>query len=245
VEQNRVKAVIEYDGSKFKGFQIQKGEITTVVSSIESALKSLGIDSKVIGSGRTDSGVHATGQVIHFDIPTYWKKKTLNELKSRLNQKLTYIRFKYLKLVDNSFHAQYSAKVRVYRYLIKRTPLKVFERDFITYRELNNLKLIKEGLKLFEGQHDFGYFKKEGSFTSSDIRTIYRTKVAEVGSYVAIYTFANGYLRSQIRLIVESLFALDRGDISLKELKEQIDKKRRYITKPSPPNGLYLNRVIY
>ena len=241
----RVKAVIEYDGSKFDGFQIQKNTKNTIVGKLTDALKTLGIESKIVGSGRTDKGVHATFQVVHFDLPTFWEKKSLSELKSKLNKKLLYIRVKYLKKVSPSFHAQYSAKVRVYRYLIKTTPLRVFERDYITYYKIDNLELIKEGLKLFEGEHNFKFFKKEGSFTKNDIRKIYKTKLVSQKDYIAIYLFANGYLRGQVRLIITALFALDKGKITLTELKEQIDAKRRYITKPAPPNGLYLNRVFY
>ncbi len=241
----RVKAIISYDGSKFFGFQRQKQTNNTVVQNIESALNSLGIESKVIGSGRTDRGVHAKGQVIHFDLPIYWQNKSLNELKQRLNQKLKYTKFLYIKKIDKNFHAQYSAKVRVYRYLIKTTPLSVFEKDFVSYYKIDDINLFKKALLQYIGEHNFKYFKKEGSITSSDVREIYKIKVIKIKSYYAIYIYANGFLRSQVRMMIEGALKVERGQISLNNLKEQIDAKKRYFTTLAKPEGLYLFKVIY
>ena len=241
----RVKATIAYDGSKFFGFQRQSQTNKTVVEHIENALKSIGINSKVVGSGRTDRGVHATGQVIHFDIPIYWQNKSLIELKNRLNQKLRYINFKYIKEVDENFHAQYSAKIRIYRYLIKTTQPNVFEKDFISYYKIDNIKLFKDALNLYIGEHNFKYFKKEGSITSSDIREIKKIKSKKVKNYYAIYIYANGYLRSQVRMMIEGALRVERGLITLNNLKEQIKGKKRYFTTLAKPEGLYLFKVIY
>ena len=87
----RVKAVISYDGSHYQGFQKQKSTKMTVTSAIEEALVSLKIDSPIVGSGRTDAGVHATGQVIHFDLPNFWTD--LENLKLNLNRKFADIFF--------------------------------------------------------------------------------------------------------------------------------------------------------
>jgi len=241
----RVKATISYDGSKFFGFQRQKETNLTIVQKIESALNSLGIKSKVTGSGRTDRGVHATGQVIHFDIPKYWQEKSLKELKYRLNQKLKYIKFKYIKYVDSSFHAQYSAKIRAYRYIIKTKDLTVFERDYISYYKINNPNLFKEALQLYIGRHNFKYFKKEGSFTSSDIREVKKIIVKNISSYYFIYIFANGFLRSQVRMMIEGALLVDSGKITLLELKKQLNGKKRYFSTLSQANGLYLFKVFY
>jgi tRNA pseudouridine38-40 synthase len=242
----KVAAVIEYDGSKFSGFQRQKEISNTIVENIEKALKELGINSKVVGSGRTDKGVHATFQVVSFDIPQYWQAKAKSELKYRLNQKLNYIRFKYIKKVSSSFHAQYSAKVRVYRYLIKTTQPTVFEKDYVSYYQINDIKKLKEAIELFRGKHNFKYFKKEGSVTSSDIREIYKTKVTTLNrDYIAIHFFANGYLRSQIRLMVAAALDVECGNIKLSDIKEQLNLTKKSSTKLATPNGLYLARVFY
>ncbi len=241
----KIKAIIEYDGSKFNGFQIQKHTSNTIVESLQNTLLSLGINSKIIGSGRTDKGVHASYQVISFKIPFYWQKKSLNELKIRLNQKLEYIRIKYLKIVDNSFHPQYDAKKRVYKYIIKTKEKRVFEEDFVSFYKINNLEKFKLAIKIFEGKHSFKYFKKKGSITNSDIREIYKIKVINKNNYIIVYFIANGYLRSQIRLMIASALEVEKGNISIKELKEQLNLKKRYITKLSCPKGLYLARVFY
>lgn len=241
----RVKAVIAYNGSKFYGFQRQKTTSNTVVQKIEDTLKSLGINSKVIGSGRTDRGVHATGQVIHFDLPLYWQEKSLDELKIRLNQKLKFIEFKNIKKVDKNFHAQYSAKVRVYRYIIKTTKPKVFEREFVSYYPIKDIEKLKNALNLYKGIHNFKYFKKEGSITSSNIREIFNIKVKELNSYKIIYFYANGYLRSQVRMMIEGALKVEQNRLSLDKLKEQIDAKKRYFTSLAKPEGLYLFKVIY
>ena len=112
----RVRATIAYDGSQFFGFQIQPDK-PTVVSALQDVLQSVGIDSKVVGSGRTDRGVHATGQVIHFDLSPYWQR--LSKLQSHLNSKLEAIYIKDISKVESNFHAQYDAKQRVYRYIFK------------------------------------------------------------------------------------------------------------------------------
>ena len=241
----RVKAIIEYDGSKFSGFQIQKHTANTIIQAINDAISSLGIKSKVIGSGRTDKGVHAINQVIHFDIPKFWQEKGLLELKTRLNHKLKFIRFKYIKEVSIDFHAQYSAKTRVYRYLIKTKEPKVFEKDYISFYKIKNINKLSKALKLFEGKHNFKYFKKEGSITSSDIREVYKTKIVKKGDYIAIYFFANGYLRSQVRLMVAAILAYENGKISKEDIKKQLMLKCKYISKPASANGLYLANVFY
>jgi len=241
----RVKAVIEYNGSKFYGFQRQKTTKNSIAETIELALSSLGIFGKIRGSGRTDRGVHATGQVVDFELPKYWQNRSLSELKYRLNQKLGYIRFKYIKEVDNSFHSQYSAKVRVYRYLIKTSTPNIFESEFISYYNIKNIKLLEEALNLYIGRHNFKYFKKEGSVTSSDIREVYKIKVVKLGSFVAIYFFANGYLRSQIRLMIEGALKVERGELNLNKLKEQLELKQKHFTTLAQPQGLYLHKVFY
>ncbi len=240
----RVKATIAYDGSKFSGFQKQKKTKNTVSETIENALKSLGIDTKIVGSGRTDRGVHANNQVIHFDLPIYWQNKSLQELKYRLNQKLKYIQFKYLKKTNINFHAQYSAKIRVYRYLIKEN-ISVFEQDYISQYEIKDVNLFKQALNLYIGKHNFKNFKKEGSYTSSDIREIYKIEIIKIKNLYAIYFFANGYLRSQIRMMIEGALKVSNNQITLSELEEQLNLKNIYFRTLATPQGLYLNKIFY
>ena len=107
-QETKVKAVIAYDGSVYLGFQKQKSTTKTVTHAIEEALNSLQIGSSIVASGRTDAGVHATGQIIHFDLPDFWSD--LNKLKTNLNRKLKDIEFKHISIVADDFHARFSAK---------------------------------------------------------------------------------------------------------------------------------------
>jgi len=127
----RVKAVIAYDGSGYKGFQKQTTTDKTVTAAIEKALRSLQINSSIVGSGRTDAGVHASGQVIHFDLPEFWSD--LDKLKLNLNRKLTEIQFKHISSVSHDFHARFSAKKRLYRYVFKTQKPSIFEQKYISY----------------------------------------------------------------------------------------------------------------
>ena len=239
----RVKAVIAYDGTHFKGFQKQTSTKQTITTSIETALKSLGIQSEIRGSGRTDAGVHATGQVIDFELPPFWRD--LKKLKIELNRKLKYISFKHITQVDNSFHARFSAKKRLYRYIFKTSSPSIFEQNYISYYPNFDAKLLEEALKIFEGTHDFSNFIKTGSITHTNIRTIYQAHYHNYHNYHIIYFEANGFLRSQVRMMTEMAMRVALKKSTLEQLQEQLDLKERYITKLAPPEGLYLARVLY
>ena len=241
----QVKATISYNGNKFYGFQRQAKTSQTVVETIEKALQGLGITSKVRGSGRTDRGVHATGQVIDFSLPIFWQKKSLKELKERLNQKLKDINFKHIKEVNVAFHSQYSAKIRVYRYLIKTTKPSVFEQEFVSFYKIKEPKILQETLELYIGTHNFKNFKKEGSPTTSDIREVYKIKLKRVRNYYAIYFYASGYLRSQVRMMVEGALKVESGKLTISELKEQLEGRKKHFCTLAQPQGLYLAKVIY
>ena len=239
----RVKAVIAYDGSCFFGFQKQTSTPQTVTHAIEEALHSLQIHSAVVGSGRTDAGVHATGQVIHFDLPHFWTD--LDKLKVTLNRKLKEIQFKHISIVSNDFHARFSAKKRVYRYVFKTKKPSVFENNYITYYPEFNTDLLLQALHAFEGVHDFSCFQKTGTVTHTTIRTIYQTTYKKYHGYHMIYFQANGFLRSQVRMMVETVMRCARGELALAQLQEQLRYRKKHVTKLAPPQGLYLSRIIY
>jgi tRNA pseudouridine38-40 synthase len=239
----RVKAIIAYDGGYFKGFQKQKSTPKTVTGTIEKALKSLGIHDEIRGSGRTDAGVHATGQVIDFELPEFWKD--LKKLKMALNQKLTHISFKHISLVSNDFHSRFSAKKRVYRYVFKTTTPSIFEQNHLAYYPTFNKNRLVEALKLFEGEHDFSNFIKTGSITHTNIRHIYKADYKQLKNYHFIYFEANGFLRAQVRMMIEGAMQVALEELTLNELEEQLLLKKRHLTKLAPPEGLYLARIIY
>ena len=239
----RVKAVIAYNGSSFYGFQKQTSTTQTVTSAIERALRSLQIDSPIVGSGRTDAGVHATGQVIHFDIPDFWQD--LSKLKTNLNRKLKEIRFKHITPVDDDFHARFRAKKRLYRYVFKTQKPSLFEQQYIAYYPPFNVSLLKQALHCFKGRHDFEYFHKTGSVTHTNVREIYHTGYKQLGNYHIIYFQSNGFLRSQVRMMVDAAMLCASDKLSIEALKRQITCKERYTTRLAPPEGLYLARIIY
>jgi len=239
----RVKGVIEYDGSKFYGFQKQKNIKNTITQKIEESLKNLNIKSEIRGSGRTDRGVHASNQVIDFEVPLFWED--LKKLQNSLNRGLKYIRFKKIIKVDENFHSRFSAKKRVYRYIFKTSKVSIFERDYISYYPKFNQELLIKALKNFEGEHNFKYFKKSGTTTHTDIRTIYKTAYKNYKDYHIIYFEANGFLRSQVRIMVEFAMGISLKKLTLQQQIEQLNLDKIYSTKLALPNGLYLARVLY
>jgi len=239
----RVKAVITYDGSVYHGFQKQTITDKTITGTIEKALRSLQIDSSIVGSGRTDSGVHATGQVIHFDLPEFWSD--LNKLKLNLNRKLTEIQFKHISSVSHDFHARFSAKKRLYRYVFKTQKPSVFEQKYISYYPEFNATLLREALALFVGEHDFDHFHKTGSVTHTTVREIYRTDYIQQKNYHYIYFQANGFLRSQVRMMTEAAMCCARRELTLEQLLVQIECQEKHSIKLAPPEGLYLAKVLY
>jgi tRNA pseudouridine38-40 synthase len=239
----RVKAVIAYDGSHFFGFQKQKSTPNTVAGELESALHSVHISSEIMGSGRTDAGVHATGQVIHFDLPPYWDD--VNKLKLTLNRKLKHIVIKHITQVNETFHARFSAKKRMYRYVFKTQKPSVFEETYISYYSYFDEKKLQNALDLFIGIHDFKYFKKTGSPTHTDVREIYTAKYLYRKGFHLIYFQANGFLRSQVRMMVEMCMQYAQGRVTLEQVSEQIKTQKKHNQRLAPPEGLYLAQISY
>ena len=239
----RVKAVITYDGSDFLGFQKQKSTKKTIQYIIEDALASLHITPSIVASGRTDAGVHASGQVIHFDLPAFWTD--LSKLKRVLNQKLKAVQFKHISKVPDDFHARFSAKKRLYRYIFKTSKVSVFEQKYISQYQTFNTEVLEQALKVFEGKHDFDHFHKTGTVTHTTVREVYKTAYVQHGAYHVIYIQANGFLRSQVRMMVDAAMLCAKGELTLAQLKEQLDMKQRHTTGLAPAEGLYLARITY
>jgi len=241
----RVKAVISYDGAAFYGFQAQATTPKTVSGALTRAALKLGIDSAIVGSGRTDRGVHATGQVIHFDLPPHWQENH-KKLKTVYNRLLSpHIQIKTITPVSDTFHARFDAKRRIYRYVFKSTPPTPFESLYICHLPKSNPEKLQEALKLFEGTHDFCYFHKKGSDPGSTVRTIFRTDVKTIRGYIMLYIEANGFLRSQVRMIVGACMDYMYNNLTLQQIDEQLMRESIYSTHLAPPQGLYLARVIY
>ena len=240
----KVIMILMYDGSEFNGFQIQKGNIQTVAKRLYEVFKSIGIFEKFNASGRTDKGVHATYQVIDINIPNFWKD--LDRLKRELNKKLypsIYIR--EIKYVKQNFHARYSAKKRVYRYIVSTKSFNPFESKYITFINDLNQEIIKRDIKLFEGIHNFKNFKKEHGGSKNSIREIYKARFYTYKEYGIFYFEANGFLRSQVRMMVDFLLKINSGRLTNDDLIAQLKDRAITSTTLSPPNGLYLSKVIF
>ena len=241
----KVMMTFSYDGSKFRGFQIQRDGQNSVANNLKRVFQRLGIYSDFNASGRTDSFVHALNQVIDIDLPPYWSD--LVRLKTTLNRHLhPHIHIKKISEVDESFHARYSAKKRHYRYIIKEGEFCVFGSPYyLFYNHIIDIELMRRAVKLFEGRHDFKGFMKQGSDTKSTLREIFKARAYRYGDFVVFSFIADGFLRSQIRMMVAFLLMINEGKIDLDDLLDQINLRRISSRVLAEPNGLYLTRIWY
>ena len=235
----RVAVTLAYDGTHFFGSQIQSETKKTIFGQLEQVLSSLGIAFRVVASGRTDRGVHATGQVCHFDLPAFWSD--LEKLQIALNQMLpSSIKVRKIRAVSDSFHARYSAKKRSYRYVLKVGESNPFEADYVTFVKELNFETLAQNIQLFVGEHDFINFMKTGSDVGATTREIYKAFAYAHKGYVVLHFQANGFLRSQIRLMVGALLTLSK-----EEIEDKLKDKHNHKLKPAPSNGLYLSKILY
>ena len=238
-----LKFKISYDGSLFQGSQKQPNG-QTVEDMLLKAFRKINIKTNIVLSGRTDKEVHATGQVFNCFVPDYWED--FFKLKEILNKNLpSSIKILKISKVEENFHSRFHAKKRVYRYLITQKPTTPFNDKFITYVKEINEELLKEAIKEFIGIYDFKYFHKTGSDKDVTVRQIFETAFYK---YKNIYVFkfeANSYLRSQIRLMVGFLLAINSGKQSIKNLKEQLNLTHHHFKTPAIANGLYLAKIKY
>lgn len=240
----RVFLYLSYNGSKFSGFQEQINK-KSVMDKFISSCKKLGIESKAVGSGRTDTNVHALNQVIHLDLPTFWQEN-ISKLQNSLNNLLSpNIYIKKIVKVKNNFHARFDAKKRLYRYILYHDKKSPFLNEFALFSKSLNIEKINCALSCFVGEHDFEYFKKTGSLTNNDIRTIFKAYAYKYKNFTIINILGNGFLRSQVRMIVSSVLEVENSILKIDELQEQIAKKNKHTTKLVSGCGLYLSRIFY
>ena len=242
----KIKLTISYDGSKFYGSQIQPKPIKTVAGELEKAFKAVNIENlNLLFSGRTDRGVHSTNQVASVEVGKNWLVN-LEKLRIIINRNLSpSIYIKKIQICDKNFHPRFLAKKRVYRYVISDKEFNPFMANYITYIQNINVGKIQEAIKEFEGVHNFEFFKKNGSGTLNFKREIYKAKFYEYKNFYVFYFEADSFLRSQIRLMVEFLLRISNGNYSIKDLQKQLKREKLLLTKPAPPNGLYLIRIKY
>ena len=245
---NRYQIIIEYVGTNFKGWQIQK-KGTTVQGIVQEKLsKLLKQKISIIGSGRTDAGVHAIEQSAHFEC----KNEISDSLKfiKSVNHFLNDKNIAITKIIkrNKKFHARFSAKKRIYKYIIlNRVSSPVLEKKRVWHvRKKLNIDLMKKGAKKLIGTKDFSTFRAASCNAKNAIRTIDMIKINILNNKIEIRIKSQSFLQQQVRSIVGCLKYLGENKWTLKKFNEVIkSKKRIFCAPPAPPEGLFLLKVIY
>lgn len=241
----RYKCIVSYDGTLFHGFQTQEG-LRTVQSEIEQVLKTINKQETIIyPSGRTDAGVHAYGQVFHFDSLIDMPE---DNMKNAINTRLPRdIYVKEVSKVDENFHARFSAMGKEYHYLIdfsERSPLLKNYRYYCPFRNVNIEDFIR-ALKSFEGEHDFRSFTKNQALTNTQ-RAVYKIDVDQENTLLTIKIIGSGFMRHMVRILVAMALEVGRSKITIERLKYIMEQKNRVFSpKILPSSGLYLFAVYY
>ena len=240
--------IIEYLGSNYVGWQIQKNGVS-IQSLVEKALsKILKSKIKINGSGRTDSGVHALEQSAHFDTSTKIKDsykflKSVNHFLSRYN--ISILDLKKRKL---TFHARYSAKARIYKYVIlnrKSGSVLKNKRCWHIIKKLD-LEMMKKGAKKLIGTKDFSTFRSSSCSAKTPVRTIKSIKFLTKQDIIEIEIKAQSFLQNQVRSMVGCLKYVGEDKWSIQKFDKIIKSKKRInCAPPAPAEGLYLTKVIY
>ncbi len=240
----RLLAIVEYDGTDFIGFQVQ-AQGRTVQGELEQALEQItGEKIRVMGGGRTDTGVHALEQGAHFD--TAWPRPT-EILQRALNAVLPNdIAVKSLVAVDPKFSARFNAKSRTYRYTIlnqaARSPLVC--RYALLVPEPLDAEAMDAAARQLIGVHDFGAFGTPPQGSTTSVREIYRAAVARRDAWITIELEANAFLYRMVRRIVGTLLWVGKNELSVAEFGRVMAKERR-AGQSVPPHGLCLVEVKY
>ena len=244
----RYQVLIEYVGSNFRGWQIQK-KGPTIQGLIQEKISNL-LKEKIIlnGSGRTDTGVHAMEQSAHFDCRNKILDLTkfLKSINHFLNEKGVAITT--IKKRSNKFHSRYSAKQRIYKYIIFNqisAPVIEDRRGWHVRRSLD-VELIKKGAKKLIGTNDYSTFRSSSCHAKSPIRTIKSIKIKSIKNRIEIEFKSKSFLQQQVRSMVGCLKYLGEKKWDLKTFDKIFKSKKRILcAPPAPPQGLYLFRVIY
>ena len=242
----KILGICSYKGTNYYGWQKQVGFIS-VQSKIEEVLSQIYDTAITItGSGRTDAGVHAYKQYFHFVTE---KDKDLKQLAYAMNKMLPEdIHILSLEKVADDFHARYNAKRKIYEYDILLKNKEVFNYDLAYLYPMDlDIDLLKDALKLFEGEHNYQDFTSKEEDEGNFIRTIYSIEVKQDKDLFKIKFEGNGFMRYQIRNMVGSAIAVANKKEDISFIKYHLDgnKKREIIAYKAPAMGLYLVDVIY
>jgi len=244
----RIALGIEYNGAYYSGWQIQSHR-PSVQEEIENALSTIA-DSHITHSqiaGRTDKGVHATAQVMHFDTDVFRPENAWVNGTNRYLDK-QHISILWAKQLDDSFHARFSARRRRYRYvLLNRAVRPAILSTLVSWenRPLDLERMIK-GAKFLIGEHDFNAYRTVHCQSNNPVKTIYELNIVQDGPYYYFDIEANAFLHHMVRNIVGVLCAIGYGDKEPDWAKEVLDSKDRCQGgKTASGEGLYLVRIAY
>ena len=239
---------IEYDGTKFVGWQYQKNG-TSIQEKIENAIKKvLNYKIKIIGAGRTDKGVHAICQYANFFID-----KKIQDKNKFLNSINFFLRNNLISIIDvrkktKNFHSRHFAKERVYEYQIvnRQGDLSIDKNKSWHVKKKIDIDLLKKGAKLLEGIHDFSTFRAASCSAKSAIKKMNYVKIKKKRDKIFISFSSQSFLQNQVRSMVGCLKYLSTKKWSFIQFKKAFkSKKRRKCAPPAPACGLYLFKIKY
>ena len=243
----KVALGVEYFGKNFHGWQIQKSGLRTVQSEVESALSEVANHPvRVFCSGRTDAGVHAVEQVIHFETDTIrtdraWLFGGNVNLPSDVN-------FKWVKIVSDDFHARFSAFARSYQYKIHHHPVRSsLKADYYLWEPRTlNVDDMNAAAALLLGEHDFSCFRGSLCQAKSPIKTIQIIQIDTIENELILNIKANAFLHHMVRNIVGTLLKIGRGEKSVEWMSQVLDSRDRKKAGPTAePQGLYFMKAFY
>ena len=241
-----VRITVDYIGTAYHGWQKQKG-LDTVQERLEKAVKSLtGEDVTVHGSGRTDAGVHAIGQVAHFCLEN--QSRSYNFVKGLNHFLPPDVRVLEAKTESEGFHARFSAHKKTYEYLLYEgmTDRAVYLNRAMRVWAKLDVEKMNAAAKLLEGEHDFSSFMSAGSEVSGTVRNLYELKVERVGELIKITAAANGFLYNMVRRLASVLIKVGKGELSVLDAERILAlRDGNEIKDIVPACGLYLKSVEY
>ncbi|MDR0406488.1 MAG: tRNA pseudouridine(38-40) synthase TruA [Holosporales bacterium] len=243
----RYRAILEYDGTPFCGWQRQRG-VLSIQEVFETALAILAFDPvTVFAAGRTDAGVHALGQVVHFDLKKVWDPFCLQ---AALNFYLRPHPVAILSLAEVSinFHARLQAIERHYRYQIinRRAPLCLDRNRAWHITTPLDVAAMNKAAQYLVGHHDFTTFRAKDCQSLSPVKTIYAIHFTSEDSFITMHIKAPSFLHHQVRNMIGTLVQVGRGTWKPEQVKEALEAKARAAGGPTaPPSGLFFVRVVY
>lgn len=241
-----IRLDISYDGTRYQGWQRQAGSANTIQGKIEQALsRILEEPTEISGSGRTDAGVHAKGQVANFHCESRMSaREILENLRKYLPED---IGIESCKDVSERFHARLNAREKTYQYRIWNSEQPcVFDRRYVYQMpEELDLDAMNAAAEHFLGTHDFGAFCAHRKTKKSTVRWIKRISIERVGQEVRIRVTGNGFLHNMVRILVGTLIEVGRGQRSADSIPELFEKRREDTGFLAPSKGLCLEEVIY